>query len=212
MRRNRDDEPTPGSKWAILATLNEMQAEARAERERTRAAMSVLFARVAFLTRLQLSLSAKLRADLSAGFSGLQETLNTQGDDEMVVYADILAAVEQNESTAGSVRDAIVALRGELEAAKVALDNGSDAELQALLDRMANADAMTKQVLSNTPAASEPIPPAEPTPEPAPVEQPAPDPVAEQPAPPAEVPAEVPAEGSEPVAEQPATDPNAPQQ
>lgn len=207
MRRNRDDEPTPGSKWAILAALTEMQAEARAARLEadaarleSRALSMAILQRIEVLMRTDQSLIRKVNYTMS-----LADDFNSNLE---VIKSVKLATIRSYELLGAKIN----AISGKLDAALA--DDAATAEERAALAAISSsltteAASLMETVVANTPAQAEPTPaptespvvvPAdggEPTVEP---------PVAEEPAP-----AEVPAEGSEPVAEQPATDP-APQQ
>lgn len=90
---------------------------------------------------------------------------------EMVKLADLQAAVEEQTS----ITDSVVTLVGDL-ATKLqeALDNGSDAEIQAVIDQMnANKEKLASAVSANVP---EPAPEPEPEPLPEPPPEPEPEP------------------------------------
>lgn len=127
---------------------------------------------------------------------------------EMVKLADIRAAVEANANVQAGVITLLQKLSTDLQSA---LDNGSDEELQAVIDQLnGNTAAMAAAVVANTPVANEqpPEPPAE---EPAPVEPgPAPEPApAPEPTPAEPVPADDGSEtgGEVPVDVEPAPEP-----
>lgn len=132
-------------------------------------------------------------AEVGEAVRFIRQHIERTGAEAMVAFSDLMSAVERNNTVIGSVVtyiDAQKAMTAELQAAldavKDRLDNGSDAELQGVIDQMnAATDRAAAAITANT---SEPTP--EPQPEPQP-EQPAP----EQPAEPAP---------AEPVAEQPA--------
>lgn len=154
-------------------------------------------------------------AELGEAVRFIRQHIERTGAEAMVAFSDLMSAVERNNTVIGSVVtyiDAQKAMTAELQAAldavKDRLDNGSDAELQGVIDQMnAATDRAAAAITANTP---EPTPEPQPEPEqPAPEQpaEPAPaEPVAEQPAP--EQPAE-PAP-SEPVPAEPAPDAPAP--
>lgn len=109
---------------------------------------------------------------------GALVSLHAQGNQIMVTLADLTAAVERTETVQGSVTTLLASLSADL---RTALDNGSDAEIQAVIERLdSGAAGLAAAVAANTSAADpapEHAPAPVPAPEPAPEPVPAPDPV-----------------------------------
>lgn len=137
-----------------------------------------------------------LPADLRDGLALIAQRLEILGNDIMVKFADLAAAVEQ----ARTVQQSAVALLQGLGAKlQEALDNGDDAQIQGLIDSL-NTDtaSLAAAVAANTSAENEPAPQPPPEPEPGPDVVPGPEPT------PGEEPAPEPVPGEEP---EPATPP-----
>lgn len=171
-----------------------------------------------------LTLAADTAETQAAGFSALTDRMDglaaqverllrmgrrelRHEEDQSMKLEDIVshvATIESKVAEQATVQQGAVTLLGSLSAMvadtntklREALDNGSDEEIQAQLDKLAavgaamdeQRGALSAALVANTPASEEPAPPAEEPPvivEP-PAEEPAPapeEPVAEEPAP-----------------------------
>lgn len=209
MPRTRDDAPTPGSKWAILAELNEvrgevfaLRTEVDAARQESRRQTALILSHVEALTRAT-RFAARKAYDTMSSVDTLIETVASFSTVKESVLAAFVTMTNEHAAEEAELRTALEAARA---------DDATSAEKSAALDtalaslarvEQATADLVTRRqeildaVVAKTPAE------AEPTPETLPVE----DTSGVEPAP-SEPVAEVP---SEPVAEQPveqpATDP-----
>lgn len=190
MPRNRDDAPTPGSKWAILAELNEvrgevfaLRTEVDAARTESRALSMAILQRIEVLMRTDVSLIRKVNYTMA-----LTDDFNANLE---VIKSVKLATVRSYELLGAK----ITAISGKLDAALA--DDAATAEERAALAAISSslsteAASLMETVVANTPAEAEPAP--VPTDSPvvvvdgevtveAPVEPAPSEPVAEQPAP-----------------------------
>ena len=189
MPRNRDDAPTPGSKWAILAELNEvrgevfaLRTEVDAARTESRALSMAILQRIEVLMRTDVSLIRKVNYTMA-----LTDDFNANLE---VIKSVKLATVRSYELLGAK----ITAISGKLDAALA--DDAATAEERAALAAISSslsteAASLMETVVANTPAEAEPAPvptdspvvvvDGEPTVEP-PVEPAPSEPVAEQPA------------------------------
>ena len=190
MSRSRDDAPTPGSKWAILAQLNEVRGEVFAlrtevdvARTESRALSMAILSRIEVLMRADVSLIRKVNHTMSLVElyrSNLEVVKNTKvsAQRSYELLGAKVAAISAKLDVALSDDAATAAERAEL------------AEIGATLTT--EAASLMETVVANTPAEAEPAPAptdspvvvvdGEPTVEP-PVEPAPAEPVAEQPAP-----------------------------
>lgn len=102
------------------------------------------------------SASKKLRAEMAAGFARLHGHINLEGAADMVKHVDITDALTNLENV-----QAAHILYTQNQAAQLleALDNGSEDEMRAVIERMKTMAAKSAAaIVAGTPAASEPTP------------------------------------------------------
>lgn len=174
-------EPSPLSAADVAALLARLVIDTAAARAAAEQAMPRL---------------SQLEAGISAATAAVRDELRSQGEQQMVAFADFMAEVRRGTSVVDSLvtyasgqKEQIAALQTALDAVREKLDNGTDAELQAAIDEMkASNDKAAAAIVANTPQEPElpqPEQPPEPQPQPEPIPEPAPEPAPEPPAEPA---------------------------